>query len=302
MDSTNKYVAWFVNRERQHRGFLKMLAGEVPKRIMLVTAGEGMGKTWLIQRMYHDCSSQAIPAAKFNFRDGVGRDTLEIVRKARDELGAPHYNLLTQVINDLTGGRIQVNIDQVAVSVSDSTLQNASITVDDRSGQIVGPVVDRYDVVQVDNEQMEAMIDARINDAFFACLKQQTESQRAVFLLDSFEQAQPEARRWVEEELLQRVHDGRLPNLIIIVTSRTAPGFNPNLADSIAATDLAGFDESHIREYIERRDALTILEKHENFIQLVLDINAHNNPEMLARMVDGYMLTAKEEDDDDWLL
>ena len=39
----------FVDRARQLDAFQKMLAGQTPRRIMVLTAGPGMGKSWLIR-------------------------------------------------------------------------------------------------------------------------------------------------------------------------------------------------------------------------------------------------------------
>jgi hypothetical protein len=307
MPEPSKYVAHFVNRERQYRGFLKMLAGETRKRIMLVVAPEGMGKTWLVQRMGHECSLQSIPASQFNFRDGSGRDTLKIVRKARDDLGARHYNQMTQVINDITAGpNVDVTIESVAINIQDSTVIDSSITVDDDSAAIRTAVRDNYEEAYAANAQVRALQNARINDAFFACLAAQCATRPAVFLLDGYESAQPEEQRWVEEELLRRVRDDHLPNLIVILTARTVPPFGEQWAEDIAQTGLPAFEEQHIREYIERRNALSILDAHKTFIQLVLDVDANNNPKLLANMVDQYMLKYPPEDkaqeDDSWLL
>ncbi len=307
MQETSKYVTHFVNRERQYQGFLKMLAGETRKRIMLVVAPEGMGKTWLAQRMGHECSLQSVPATQFNFRDSGGRDTLKIVRKARDDLGAIHYNQLTQVINEITAGpTVEMTIESVEINIRDATLIDSTITVDDESAAIRTAVRDNYDEAFATNAQVRALQNARINDAFFACLAAQSAERPIVFLLDGYERAQPEERRWVEEELLRRVRDNHLTGVIVILTARTAPGFSEDWADTIAQTGLPGFEEEHIREYIERRNALAILDAHKTFIQLVLDVDANNNPKMLANMVDQYMLKyppAEEADaDDSWLL
>ncbi|MCB0046464.1 MAG: CHAT domain-containing protein [Caldilineaceae bacterium] len=281
---TEKYVDWFVNRERTYRGFQKMLAGEVNKRVMLITAPEGMGKTWLIQRMAHESRRRQHGAVVFDFKDAIGRDTLDIVRRARDILGEQHYRPLTQVINEVTGGRVSVHRVQAATD----------------SG--AAPVLDRYELIQAENERIKALIDARINDVFFDCVRRQSADRRAVFLFDSLERIQPEARAWIEKELLQRIHDDRLSNVVVVLAGRVDPGFAAALTGSIAATGLSGFEERHIREYIQRRGALSILDKHENFVQFVMDFNAHNKPVMLAELVDGYIDRSAAAADEDWLL
>ena len=63
------YVDWFVDREKQFQGFLKMLARETPKSIMLVEAPADMGKTWLLQKMRHHSGGNGVPVLYVDFRD-----------------------------------------------------------------------------------------------------------------------------------------------------------------------------------------------------------------------------------------
>ena len=86
------YVDWFVDREKQFQGFLKMLARETPKSIMLVEAPADMGKTWLLQKMRHHCAGNGVPVLYVDFRDRRPYDYLSLVRLARDQMGGGHFN------------------------------------------------------------------------------------------------------------------------------------------------------------------------------------------------------------------
>lgn len=95
------YVDWFVNRKKQFQGFLKMLARETPKSIMLIKAPADMGKTWLLQKMRHHCAGNGVPVVYVDFRDRRPYDYLSLVRLARDQMGGGYFNPLT------AGGAIQ---------------------------------------------------------------------------------------------------------------------------------------------------------------------------------------------------
>ena len=97
-----EFVDWFVNREKQHRGFQKMLARDTERSIMRIQAGPDMGKTWLVEMMHHHAESEKIPVVHVDFRDRRPYDYLSLVRLARDQFNSPHFNHLTTTINKFT--------------------------------------------------------------------------------------------------------------------------------------------------------------------------------------------------------
>ncbi len=156
--------------------------------------------------------------------------------------------------------------------------------------------------------KVRALQNARINEMLFACLAAQSAERPIVFLLDGYERAQPEERRWVEEELLRRVRDNHLTGVIVILMQALAPSFSEDWSRHHRPDKPAPAlkEEAHSQVHRAAAMPLPILEAHKTFIQLVLDVDANNNPKMLANMVDQYMLKyppAEEADaDDSWLL
>ena len=104
----SKYLDWFVDRKKQYDGFLKMVGRGTPKQIMFVEAEADMGKTWLIQHLCHECRTQQIPFARFDFSGRRPLDYLAMVRHARDELGPAHFNPMTEIINAATGVTVRI--------------------------------------------------------------------------------------------------------------------------------------------------------------------------------------------------
>jgi len=290
-----EYVDWFVNREKQRRGFLKMLAGETPKRIMLVEAKEKMGKTWLIQRMRHECRVRNIPVAHFDFRDRLPWDCLTIVREARDDLNPAAFNYLTQVINHLTGASAQINIENlsVAVNITDSQVSDSQIDV-----RKIVP--DDFNVVRVDSKTTRRYIEMQVTDAFFVCLSSLAEGSMVVFLFDTFEEAPPEAVQWIQNQLLRRIRDDQLHNVIVIIAGRSTLTLDETWKHVIAQTDLDRFDEDDIREYLSKRGLVHLLDQ-PGFVNTLL-LTGGKHPKRLAEMIDEAVInTSGAEEDDDWL-
>jgi hypothetical protein len=94
-----KVVDCFVDREKQFDGFLKMIGGQTSKQIMFVEAPEEMGKTWLIGRLLHECLDRGLSVARIDFRDGKW-DHIDIVSKARSQLGTDHFSKMTQLMDE----------------------------------------------------------------------------------------------------------------------------------------------------------------------------------------------------------
>jgi hypothetical protein len=99
----------FVDRDRELRGFRRMLKPETPQAVMLIEAGEFMGKTWLIARMSRHCKEEAgkVPVVEIDFKNPREkhkiRDVLSLVRLMRDKLGHDSvFNHLNDVINGFT--------------------------------------------------------------------------------------------------------------------------------------------------------------------------------------------------------
>jgi hypothetical protein len=286
----SEYVEWFVNREKQRKGFLKMLARETPKQIMMVDAPTEMGKTWLIQRLRHECQVRGVPVAHFDFRDRLPWDYLTILRQVRDQVGAAYFNPMTEVINNATGINIQLSTENIAVNVD---MQNSTINA---AGDVavgnVNVVVDNFQFVQADSETARRNIEIRITDTFFQCLTALIATQPVVFLFDSAEVAPQPTLAWIESNLLMRVRNEQLPNVLVIMAGQTVPALDDAWRQAVARTGLDLFEVDHIREYISKRGLVDL-----DFDTVFRTSRGH--PGLLGKMAD--FATVEEEEDDDWL-
>src|SRR5579859_2621884 len=101
----------FVDRSRQIEAFSRMLEGQIQRRIMVLSAGPGMGKSWVIQMFAYEAHRRQIPLVQIDFSDSQAYDTLMLVRRCRDAFGPDQFNTLTQAINDATVARVALTTD-----------------------------------------------------------------------------------------------------------------------------------------------------------------------------------------------
>lgn len=289
------YVDWFVDREEQRKRFLQMLADETRKRIMVVKAPPDMGKSWLILRIRHDCRTRAVPVAHLNFLDDLTWDYLTIVRKARDDLGPAAFNHLTRVINQLTGKQVQVNVEQLNVSVNIQNSQISDSPINVAATDVIG---DEFNVVQAESEAARRNIEFRVTEAFFVCLSALAEGEKVVFLIDSVESAPPEAMRWIQTQLLLRIRDGQSPNVIVVMAGRETPDLQDAWREVVGRVSLDRFEEAHIRDYLLKRDLAALMERPGFVDALVLTGGAY--PKNLAEMIELARINTGAEKDDDW--
>lgn len=289
------YEDWFVNREKQYQGFIKMLARQTPKTVMLIEAPAEMGKTWLIQKMRAHCRQQSVPVMHVDFRDRRAHDYLSLVRLTRDQMGAQHFNPLTETINKFTSLEVNIVLESnrpagpVDVSVGDiSHISDSKVTI--AGGDVIQ---DNQFYIQADSEIARRAAEMRINDAFFTCLIALLEKGPAVFLFDSYEDVTPEADRWLDEHLLLRAGEGQLPNALVVIAGRQVLDAGPALKPLVAKTGLDLFSEEDVREYILDRRGIEGLD-----LETIIKTSG-GFPGLLAKMAD--VATMDAQDDEEWL-
>ena len=298
-------MEWFVNRLKQLQGFQKMLRGETDKCIMAIRAPAEMGKSWLIQRMRQECGAANLPTLYIDFRDRRPYDYLTIVRTARDQMGATTFNTLTQTINELTGVNIQLSASgapagapgggaQVSIGGPQANLAGAQVAVsnvDVAGGNIIK---DNYFYVQADSGTARRAVEIRITDAFFACLTASaTSEKKCVFLFDSYEGVTEEADRWLQDNLLSRLRDRQLPNVIAIIAGRTTPDFGDEWKARLASTGLDPFTQDDVTDYLTNKRKVTSLD-----VATVFK-TCGGRPGLLSQMVE--LATIGTEKAEDWL-
>jgi len=261
----------FVDRVRQHDAFRKMLEGQTRRQIMVLTAGAGMGKSWLLQMFLFEANTRNLPLVQIDFADGQAYDALMLVRRCRDAFGPGHFYGLTRAINEATTARVALSTAGVApagpidVRIGDqNVLTGSSITISDVGSTVIR---DNSFVIQSDNPILRQAIEDRINEAFFECLAALAAQKRVVFLFDTYERTSLEterwspsaADRWIGGQLLARIRDGRLPNAIAVIAGRRVPEYGTEWNEVLGRISLGPLDCADIKVYLRERRGLTVI-------------------------------------------
>jgi hypothetical protein len=286
----NEYVEWFVNREKQRQGFLMMIQGKTPKQIMIVKAPAEMGKTWLIQRLLHDCRGRRIPVALLDFSQRQPWDYLTIVRQVRDQFGDASFNHMTQVINEVTTLRIEKVAVQVAIE--DSHLVNSDVNINE-----VKLTTDNFAAVPAESDLVRRNLEIRITDAFLLCLQSLAQIGKVVLLLDTLDLAPESAVAWIVANLLRRIRDGALPGVLIIAAGREVPDLDRSWNDWAAKTGLDLFTNEHIDDFIVKRGLLG----RPNISRDALMLLSRGHPGMLGKMADNALLDELVKEEESWM-
>src|SRR5262245_35330671 len=157
----------FVNRIRQSDIFRKIIEGQARRSIMVITAGSGLGKSWLLRVFAYEAGSRDLPLVQIDFADGQAYDALSLVRRCRDAFGAEYFEALDQVILDSTAARVALTTSggrptgPINVGLgSENTLTNSNVTISDIGNTVIK---DNSFVIQTDNPIVRQAIEDRIN-------------------------------------------------------------------------------------------------------------------------------------------
>lgn len=298
----------FVDRLKELDRFRRSIEGTSGRKIILVTAGPGMGKSWLLRRFAQEAEARGSAHALIDFSDGQAYDVLALVRRFRDLLGPAHFNRLTAAINEATAPRLVI-ADQgertPAPAVSLAGAQTGDVNIGDvAAGSIIK---DNFFVVQTDNPILLQAIEDRVTQAFFECLAAlMSDSSPVLFLFDSYERTTQEherwvanaADRWIQRELLPRIRDGRLTGAVVVLAGRRLPEFDAEWARVVGALPLALFSVDEVAEYLRRNRRLAALSDAE--VQTLFNA-VQGNPQLLGIIGDNLERSATDgTPDDDW--
>jgi hypothetical protein len=297
----------FVDRVRQSDIFRRMLEGQTRRRIMVITAGAGLGKSWLIRLLAAEAAERKLPLVQLDFADGVAYDTLALVRRCRDSFGPENFNAVTEAINEATTARVALTTPSgqpagpINIGIGDqNTLNSSSINISEVGSTIVR---DNSFVIQTDNPILRQAIEDRINSAFFESLEALCARTRVVFLLDSYERASIECERWVSGaadhwvigQVLARMRDGKLANCVAVLAGRRVPEFGVEWNEILGRTSLDLLECDFVGEYLRQRRGLADLSDSE--VMVVCD-GTGGNPQVMGLFADNLEQKRKPKTDD----
>jgi hypothetical protein len=298
----------FVNRIRQSDIFSRMLEGQTRRRIMVITAGAGLGKSWLLRLFAVEATSRKLPLAQLDFADGQAYDALTLVLRCRDAFGAEHFATVDQAISESTIARVTLSASGAAAPVNvsignENSLTSSSINVSDVGNTVVR---DNSFYIQADNSILRQAIEDRINGAFFESLDALSAQSRVVFLFDTYERNTLEserwspsaADRWIAGQVLARIRDGKLPNAIAVLAGRRVPEFGVEWNEALGTVSLDRLECSHITEYLRERRGLSSISDEQ---AQVLCQAVAGNPQVMGMIADNLEQARRPKvPDDQW--
>jgi hypothetical protein len=300
----------FVNRVKQSDIFSRMLEGQTRRRIMVITAGAGLGKSWLLRLFAAEAISRKLPLAQLDFADGQAYDALALVLGCRDALGAEHFTAVDLAISEATTTRVALSASGATTTApvnigigNENTLTSSTISVSDVGNTIVR---DNSFYIQADNPILRQAIEDRINSAFFESLDALSARSRVVFLFDTYERntldsqrwSSSAADRWIAGQVLARIRDGKLPNVIAVLAGRRAPEFGVEWNEALGTISLDLLECSHVTEYLRERRGLSNISDEQ---AQVLCQAVAGNPQVMGMIGDNLEQANKPQvADDEW--
>jgi hypothetical protein len=304
--ATRSLQELFVDRLKQLDRFRRSLDGATSRRIILIAAGPGMGKSWLLKQFAYEATARGARSVLIDFSDSQAYDVLTLVRRFRDSLGADHFNQLTAAINEATAPRLVISDgggEGGGGAVNFGSSQVGDVSIGDVAGRSI--IKDNLFIVQADNPLVIQAIEDRITQVFFECLGRLTASGATLFLFDTYERTSQSVEgwssnvtdRWITRELLTRIRDGKLPNTVAVLAGRRLPEFGAEWGQVIGNMPIDLFNQGDVATYLRENRGLSALTDAE--VQTLFNA-VQGNPQLLGIIGDNLEQTARPGDDDDW--
>lgn len=282
-------LAEFVNRSDEINAFINILdTGEPP--IMIVWGHGGVGKSYLLSKMIHECAHRGLHKAEVFWTDTRNYDYLAIMRKLRDDIGVQYFYSFTDLVNYYTVPQYEL---RVSVEGSVNVANNATIE-NSNTGDIAGVVIKdlmipkpRSDIAVPEDEKLTRLTDEFISNLNLA-LQEYASDKPLIVFMDAVEKMSEDTRNWIWDELFGSVRDGRLPNIRLVLCGRQEPpdDFDREVLQLIEEAELKPLEHKHIIEYLEKRG---IEENLRDALATMLIVNTEGNPLQLANSVDAFL-------------
>jgi hypothetical protein len=287
-------LAAFVDRQDELGRFCEMLESD-EKPIMLVWGDDGIGKSSLLARLIHECSTRKLRKAEVFATKDRFNTSLKIMRKVRDDLGAEFFPKFTKLVNYFFPDpaqplpmpapmpAININVSGAQNVLDGANLENVSI-----GGDVAGVIVD----LMFNDPRQDMHISPRdqlihLTDAFVENLAPLVQDQMLVILFDDVQELTAETYAWLWEELVRAVSSGKLKNVRFVLCGETKPELKGDARMMVKEAPLGPLAVDDVDLYL-MRSGLRAEPNERRVIAEWLHSNTDGIPLEVAMRVDAY--------------
>lgn len=187
-----------ANRTEELNKFLEMLEVGSSRRILLIEAPTGFGKSELLQRFEQICSDRSLSTVKISL-ESARRGTEYVLDRIIKRLGSDKFSRYESKKNEFQQWTSNINVSNNRLNKDNKIIINS-------------------DYKSIYENRLK-----ELQSAFFEDLV--AISQTTIILLDTFERAGESLRQWIKDEFLSVVVDN--PNLFIVIAGQQVPTSYP---------------------------------------------------------------------------
>lgn len=276
-------LAMFVDRVAEMAHFCEMLEGN-NKPIMVVWGDIGIGKTSLMARMVHECAQRKKKKSEVVWTDTRNHNYRDIMGKIRDDVGGNWFNAYTDLYNYFNVPNYEFKISSGGGQFS---VANGAQITNSTTGDIAGVIikqlfvtVPRADLDVPENEQK-----IRLTDQFIKCLAAATLDEPLVIFFDAVEKMSEDTEKWISDELVMSLSEGKLPNVRLVLFGQKKPQLGECWLFA-EETELKPLGKADIVEYLGKRG---VEEGDRNALADMLLVITKGRLQEVANYVEGYV-------------
>ena len=231
------------------------------------------------------CAERKLDWVQIEWEDSRHFNYLDVMREIRKATDPTLFQLFNDRVNFYTVPNYEMNVEVL----KGGQIKQSGVTV--HIGHTVEIKDSMINVQRPDRDVTKNEIVIGMTNAFMPCFKALTSERPLVIFLDALEKADKLTNAWIWDELLTRVRDEELRNLLVILSGRNTFEPDPTFFDSSEVYALKPFKSEHILDYLEKRG----LDRMDFLADWILANSDKGNPLKVAQDVDNYIRFQREK-------
>lgn len=274
----------FVSRDEQIQIFKAMLNGVSRNRILILAGDSGLGKTWLIDRLVHECEVQSVMWRSLTFNKETGAPSyVDILWSTCNLIGSSHFSQFEQALDEYQSPTYRLELETsghmpTIVVGSDSELHRPVF------GDIAGISVSNPRFHSASPDLAALPIQEELTDLFVRGLTGSCDGNCFVWFFDDCDYASDRTKFWLWEVLLPSV-TRCAQNLIVVMTRNNSESLDRRWRYVAEVQMLHPFSVEEIRSYLTARG---LSETNRDLVNMSFAAT-EGHPRTLGKLVDAYL-------------